>query len=50
MVVAVQQFDTRFGGDTGVLAAESRDSDNSNTRWKMIDSYRRANNPEVDTG
>jgi hypothetical protein len=48
MVVAVRQFDTRFGGNTNSLGAKSRDS--SNTRWKMIDTYRRANNPEVDTG
>jgi len=31
------------------LEAESLDSDISDTLWKMVGSYRRANNPESDT-
>lgn len=31
------------------LRAESADNDLSDTLWKMVGSYRRANNPEADT-
>ncbi|MFB6293149.1 MAG: hypothetical protein ABEH60_02670 [Halonotius sp.] len=32
------------------LEAESRDKDMSDILWEMVGSYRRANNPESDTG